>query len=116
MLDYLDLAFEQFSASDGVCDVDYFWDEFKRIVSYCLECYMPLKVKPTKRYITWVSSKIIQLKREIKRKRQRRSENEDEFSELSCLLKEKLVIAKNHYFFDTLPNLIKYAQKRFGVT
>lgn len=115
MLDYLELAFEQFSASDGVCDVDYFWDEFKRIVSYCLEYFMPLKVKPTKRYITWVSSKIIQLKREIKRKRQRRSENE-EFSELSCLLKEKLVIAKNHYFFETLPNLIKYAQKRFGVT
>lgn len=45
VLDYLELAFDQFSASDRACDVDSLWDEFKRIVAYCLEGFIPRKVK-----------------------------------------------------------------------
>lgn len=46
VLDYLELAFDQFSASDGARDVDSLWDEFKCIVAYCLEDFILIsKVK-----------------------------------------------------------------------
>lgn len=61
----------------------------------------------------WVTREIVQLERKIKRKRRKRKENEEEFLELSYLLKQKPSSAKGRYFPETLPNFMRNSPDKF---
>lgn len=108
ILEYLESRFDCFSQ---VNDVNEMWSNFREIVLFCEQRYVPLKKKRVNREYPWFTREMIHLKRKIKRQRKRR--NTSDFSSLTSKLRELTRSAKESFFSDTLPSFMKNEPQKF---
>lgn len=110
ILDCLEMSLYNF---DGAADVNSLWNQFKAIVHYCVNEFVPKRQKTVKKQNPWVNREIIHLKRQLKRKRKKKNRNQSEISHLSQILREKLKTAKEKYYSQTLAGFMKDSPQRF---
>lgn len=120
ILDELDIRFGPFEAlgcqqSVSVTDL---WLRFKALVHMCIKQYVPLKVKRKRVHNPWITRKVIQLKRKVKRRRgrlrQERCERSvNEITALSAALKSEIKESKHKYYNVTMLQFLKQSPQKF---
>lgn len=112
ILDYLHFSLPDFARGG---DVQLLWDKFKKIVTHCITEYVPIRRKKTQRQNPWITREIIHLKRRIRRKRKRSTQNQNHH-EIRCLKDEltlKLQNARSTFYDQTLPSFLKESPEKF---
>lgn len=112
ILDYLHFSLPDFARGG---DVQLLWDQFKKIVTHCITEYVPIRRKKTQRQNPWITREIIHLKRRIRRRRKRPTQNQN-CNELRCLKDEltlKLQNARSTFYEQTLPSFLKESPEQF---
>lgn len=72
ILDKLELAYDEFSSSAHLCDVNTLWLKFKNTVHACIQLFVPFQNKRINLCNPWITREIIHLKRKINRLRKAR--------------------------------------------
>lgn len=110
ILDHLEISLSSFV---DIQDVNQLWNQFKKIIRYCLDKFVPKKVKRVAKQNPWVTREIIHLKRRIARQRKKKPRNKTTIQEISRILKDKLKSAKERYFTEVMPEFIRTSPRRF---
>lgn len=108
ILDYLELCLDKFTGSD-TCEL---WSEFKKICTYCLDYFIPNRIKKTSKQNPWLTREILHLKRKIKRLKRARA-GVGAIQATQSALSLAVGSAKRQYFQHTLPNFISTAPDKF---
>lgn len=97
VIDYLETALETFSVEDcgGIHGM---WIQLKKIITYCEQNFIPIKLKRTRRKTPWVNRLIIHLKRKLQRMRKSKK-NPVVLRELASQLKAEIRSARRTFFF-----------------
>lgn len=108
VLDHLDLSLSWFCGSDAV----ELWDKFKNICLYCLDNFIPNKIRHVRKTTPWITREILHIKRKIKRLR-RGAADRNTISANQIVLNSAVANSKRLYFENTLPNYIRNAPQKF---
>lgn len=112
IIDYLELSFNSFELLCHSGDVQSAWNCFKEIVFYCINKYVPNRIKKTKRNNPWITRNIIHIKRRLKRCRKKNG-NSVNMRQLSQQLKDMVKASKHSYYTVTLQNFLKNSPQKF---
>lgn len=104
VLDHLDISLSSFHGTDP----ELLWNKFKEICLYCLENFIPTKVKRTRKSNPWITRNVLQMKRKLKRLK-RKCAPRNVILSAQATLNDAVRIAKCRYFQHTLPNFITSA-------
>lgn len=110
ILDCLHLGLSDFSPGDNVSTL---WSKFKTLVLSCIDRFVPLRQRTTKRNNPWITREIIHLKRRIARRRKSKLNYGSDFSTLKQELTAKLRCARSRFHNQTLPLFLKEAPQKF---
>lgn len=110
--------FEELANNPGL-NVELLWHRFKTIIFFCIESYIPSKIKRTKRHNPWINREIIHAKRKVKRRRKllkKRPNGETRLSLTSAItsMKSKIKTPKSFYLSNTL-TFQKIHHRNFGI-
>lgn len=67
ILEYLDDHLDEFCGDD----VEHLWEKFKQLCTFCLDKFIPNKLKKRTKFTPWVTRPILQLKRKAERLREK---------------------------------------------
>lgn len=85
-------------------NVEHLWKKFKSICKFCLDTFIPNKLKKHTKFTPWVTRHILQLKRKAERLRKNRAASH-RLSEVRSALHEAIEREKSFYFNTTLAKL-----------
>lgn len=108
VLDHLDLCLSRFHGSDAA----ELWDKFKNMCLYCLDNFIPNKVKRVRKTTPWITREILHMKRKLKRLK-RRAADRGTIHAVQNTLNHAVASSKRQYFENTLPNFIRRAPEKF---
>lgn len=107
---YLEEAILLFDDSD---DVNTLWTKFKAHCHFCIQHFIPDKVKKVGRTNPWINREIIHVKRKLKRLRKRPNAVQADILDLQATLKSKLAASRDHYFNVTLSRFVSESPSKF---
>lgn len=108
VLDFLDINLSNFGGSD----VSELWETFKRLCLYCIDHFVPNKMKRIAKKNPWITRDILHQKRKLKRLRRHRA-SQTTIHTNQTLLNQSIRCAKQFYFQHTLPDFIRTAPDKF---
>lgn len=107
---YLEEAIVLFDDSD---DINTLWTKFKAHCHFCIQYFIPDKVKKVGRTNPWINREIIHMKRKLKRLRKRSNAAQADIFHLQATLKSKLAASRDHYFNVTLNRFVSESPSKF---
>lgn len=93
-------------------NVEHLWEKFKNICTFCLDKFIPNKLKKRTKFTPWVTRPILHLKRKAERLRKKRAASQ-RLGEVRSALHEAIQREKSFYFNTTLANFIKDDPQKF---
>lgn len=94
-------------------DVNVLWAKFKSCCNYCINKFIPDKMKKINKANPWITREIIHLKRKLKRYRKRKNRDAALLFKLSSKLKSKLREAKERFYSTTLGRFATESPHKF---
>lgn len=89
------------------------WLYLKNLISYCIETYVPTRVKQTAKHNPWITREIIHHKRKIRRMRKAKNKKREVIEEITRTMKRLLKEAKERFFGVTLHDFLKSSPGKF---
>lgn len=113
ILDMLGYSFGHFEHASERQTVDELWQRFKDIIKYCIDKFVPSRVKQTKKRNPWITRDIIHKKRKLKRLRRKRNHGCEDIARVRKELKKYLLESKRAFFGQKLSSFIKHSPRKF---
>lgn len=113
ILDYLEVQFENFETTSGLKSVEKLWHELKCVISYCIDNYVPSRVKKRKQRSPWITRDIIHMKTKIRRQR-KKSKSPVALKNLRIDLKHALDKSEKNILWKTLSDFLRSSPEKFG--
>lgn len=112
ILDFLETAFDDFKQASDSEPVDCLWQKLKSIINSCIERFVPIRLKKTRKTNPWITRDVIHTKRKIKRLRKRQGHSE-QISQLRAALKIQISKSKKKFFNETLSGFLRTSPRKF---